>query len=127
MPPILFPNEPAPFCRVSSGEGLKAAGIWRKPFAGFPISLADADAANRNQRKLAGFYGLCKINLMQVAIQKFFGLMPLFFGIGFIAPLVAQSLVALGISAPFGLGPAAFGLLVGAPWGLYATWRGRWL
>jgi hypothetical protein len=89
--------------------------------------FGDAGAVNRNQRKLAGFYGLCKINHMQVALQKFFGLMPLFFGIGFIAPLVAQSLVALGIPAPFGLGPVAFGLLVGVPWGLYATWRGRWL
>lgn len=64
---------------------------------------------------------------MQVAIQKFFGLMPLFFGIGFIAPLIAQSMVALDVAAPWGLSPVACGLLIGAPWGLYATLRGRWL
>jgi hypothetical protein len=64
---------------------------------------------------------------MQVAIQRFFGLMPLFFGIGFIAPLIAQSMAALHIAAPFGLSPVVFGLAVGTPWGLYATVRGRWL
>jgi hypothetical protein len=64
---------------------------------------------------------------MQTAVRKFFTLMPLFFGLGFIAPLVAQSMAALHLSAPFGLSPVAFGLLIGAPWGLYATMRGRWL
>lgn len=64
---------------------------------------------------------------MQTVVRQFFTLMPLFFGIGFIAPLVAQSMAALHLSAPFGLNPVAFGLLIGAPWGLYATMRGRWL
>jgi hypothetical protein len=64
---------------------------------------------------------------MQIAIRKFFEMMPLFFGIGFIAPLIAQLLGALKIAAPFGLSAIAFGLLIGAPWGLYATLRGRWL
>jgi hypothetical protein len=64
---------------------------------------------------------------MQVAVRKFFALMPFFFGIGFIAPLIAQSAVALHVTPPFGLSPVAFGLLIGAPWGLYATLRGRWL
>jgi hypothetical protein len=64
---------------------------------------------------------------MQIAVRKFFELMPFFFGIGFIAPLIAQSLAALEIAAPFGLSAIAFGLLIGAPWGLYATLKGRWL
>jgi hypothetical protein len=64
---------------------------------------------------------------MHAAIQKFFALMPLFFGIGFIAPLIAQSMAALHVAAPFGLSPVAVGLTVGALWGLYATLRGRWL
>lgn len=64
---------------------------------------------------------------MRVAIQKLFGMMPLFFGIGFIAPLVAQAMTALHLGAPFGMSPVAFGLAVGASWGLYATLRGRWL
>ena len=64
---------------------------------------------------------------MQIAVRKFFELMPLFFGIGFIAPLIAQSMAALEIAAPFGLSGIGFGLLIGAPWGLYATLKGRWL
>ena len=28
---------------------------------------------------------------------------------------------------PLGMAPIVFGLLIGAPWGLYATIRGRWL
>ncbi|MBW8755545.1 MAG: hypothetical protein JF595_15640 [Sphingomonadales bacterium] len=64
---------------------------------------------------------------MQIAIQKFFALMPLFFSLGFIAPLIAQSMAALHVTAPFGLSPVGFGLAIGAPWGLYATIRGRWL
>jgi hypothetical protein len=64
---------------------------------------------------------------MQAAVQKFFALMPLFFGIGFIAPLIAQSMTALHLAPPFGLSPVALGLAVGAAWGLYATLRGRWL
>jgi hypothetical protein len=53
--------------------------------------------------------------------------MPFFFGIGFIAPLIAQSTAALRIAAPFGLSPVVLGLAIGASWGLYATLRGRWL
>lgn len=64
---------------------------------------------------------------MQVAVQKLFALMPLFFGIGFIAPLIAQSMTALHVAAPFGTTRIALGLAVGAAWGLYATLRGRWL
>jgi hypothetical protein len=64
---------------------------------------------------------------MQVAVRKFFALMPVFFGIGFIAPLIAQLLTALHIAPPFGISPIALGLGVGAPWGLYATVRGSWL
>lgn len=65
--------------------------------------------------------------MMQTALRQFFGLMPLFFGVGFIAPLVAQSMVALHIDAPWDLSPVVVGLLIGAPWGVYATLRGRWL
>jgi hypothetical protein len=64
---------------------------------------------------------------MQAAVRQFFSLMPFFFGVGFIAPLIAQSLEALHIAPPFGWSPVGFGLAIGAPWGLYATLRGRWL
>lgn len=64
---------------------------------------------------------------MMVAVRKFFVLMPFFFGIGFIAPLIAQVMEAWGWQPPLGMSRIAFGLAVGAPWGLYATLRGRWL
>jgi hypothetical protein len=102
-----------------------ACGV-RKPVAGIANEFRRL-AEYRTSRPLAGFYGLCKINHMQVAVRKFFAFMPLFFGIGFIAPLIAQSLTALHIAAPFGMEPVGFGLVVGGPWGLYATLRGSWL
>lgn len=52
---------------------------------------------------------------------------PVFFGIGFIAPLVSQSLQAADVSAPFGLGTLPFGLLVGTSLGLVARQRRSWL
>ncbi len=64
---------------------------------------------------------------MQSAIQYLFRWMPLIFGIGFIAPLIAQAIAACGWAAPFGLSRIAFGLIIGVPWGLYAALRGRWL
>ena len=64
---------------------------------------------------------------MTTAIRQLFYWMPFLFGIGFIAPLIAQMLEYWQVEAPWGLGPVMFGLLIGAPWGLYATLRGRWL
>ena len=64
---------------------------------------------------------------MEIALKKLFAIMPFLFGIGFIAPLIAQTMAAWEIAAPWGLSGIAFGLLIGAPWGLYAVLRGRWL
>ena len=64
---------------------------------------------------------------MEVALKKLFTVMPLIFGIGFIAPLIAQAMAAWQWEAPLGLTRVAFGLSVGAAWGLYATLRGRWV
>jgi len=52
---------------------------------------------------------------------------PVFFGVGFVAPLVSQSLQAAGVAAPFGLGTLQLGLVVGATLGLVAKLRGTWL
>ena len=60
-------------------------------------------------------------------LRYLFAVGPLLFGIGFLAPLIAQSLSALGWSAPFGLAPLAFGLLLGGTLGLIANVRGRWV
>ena len=64
---------------------------------------------------------------MQAAIRQLLHWMPFLFGIGFIAPLVAQTMAYWHIAAPFGMSRIAFGLLIGAPWGLYAVLRGRWV
>ncbi|MDO8380474.1 MAG: hypothetical protein V4597_19135 [Pseudomonadota bacterium] len=52
---------------------------------------------------------------------------PVFFGIAFLAPLFAQILQALGVTAPLGLPPIAVGLAVGGTWGLIAKLGGRWI
>ncbi|NNC60293.1 MAG: hypothetical protein HKO05_09920 [Erythrobacter sp.] len=64
---------------------------------------------------------------MQVAIKRLFQVMPFLFGIGFIAPLIAQTMTYWGWDAPLALSPIMLGLLIGGTWGLYATIRGRWI
>jgi hypothetical protein len=64
---------------------------------------------------------------MELALKKLFTVMPFLFGIGFIAPLIAQSLAVWHWDAPWGLSRVAFGLTIGGLWGLYATIRGRWI
>lgn len=64
---------------------------------------------------------------MQSALQHLFRWMPLIFGLAFIAPLIAQVMATRHWAAPLGLDRTTFGLLIGAPWGLYAVVRGRWL
>lgn len=64
---------------------------------------------------------------MQVALKKLMAIMPFLFGIGFIAPLLAQVMEATGQAAPFDIDRMAFALVIGAGWGLVANIRGRWL
>lgn len=52
---------------------------------------------------------------------------PLWFGAGFLAPLIAQSMDAMAIPAPLGLSSISFGLLVGAALGVVAKQRGSWV
>ncbi len=55
----------------------------------------------------------------------FFG--PLFFGLAFLAPLVAQVMVRLDVNAPVALSPLQSGLIIGTVLGLIATYRGKWI
>ena len=52
---------------------------------------------------------------------------PLFFGVGFLAPLFAQGAEAAGFAQVGGFPPIAFGLALGIAWGSLATLRGRWI
>ncbi len=64
---------------------------------------------------------------MVEALRKLIHYLPLLFGLGFIAPLTAQLMVAFGIAGPLGFTPLAVGLAFGGAWGLYAQLRGRWV
>lgn len=64
---------------------------------------------------------------MATVLKQVLAWMPFFFGIGFIAPLIAQVMAASDIAAPFGISRIAFGLIIGGTWGLVANIRGRWL
>jgi hypothetical protein len=52
---------------------------------------------------------------------------PVWFGLGFVAPVLAQSLDAAALDAPLGLSSLQFGLVVGLGLGFVARWRGRWV
>ncbi len=52
---------------------------------------------------------------------------PVLFGVGFLAPLIAQSLEAARVSGPGGVPALGIGLVIGTAAGLAAKRRGRWL
>ena len=52
---------------------------------------------------------------------------PLWFGLAFLAPLLAQTLDALSLEAPLFPSNLAFGLTVGGLAGFVARMRGSWL
>ncbi len=64
---------------------------------------------------------------MITLLRGVFAVGPLIFGVGFLAPLIAQSMDALALNAPFGVANLSFGLVVGASLGALATARGRWV
>ena len=64
---------------------------------------------------------------MRKALGGLFKVMPLLFGLGFLAPLIAQVLTLTGWALPGGVAPLAVGLAIGGIWGGVATLTGRWL
>lgn len=65
---------------------------------------------------------------MERAIGYILAIKPLIFALGFLAPVLAQGLLAAGIARPLGLAPLAFSVLACGAWGILATIRkGRWL
>lgn len=70
--------------------------------------------------------GLKELEIMDY-IKKLKDYGPILFGIGFISPLVAQSMDAVSLSAPLGLSNIALGIIVGLTMGVVAKLRGRWL
>jgi len=60
-------------------------------------------------------------------LSRLVSLGPVFFGLGFVAPLVAQTLDAMGLEAPIAPSSLVFGLAFGLAAGLVAQVRGSWL
>mgnify|MGYP001828438329 CR=1 FL=1 len=52
---------------------------------------------------------------------------PLLFAFGFLMPLTAQTITALGWTPPFGLSPLVAGAIVAVLLGVPAQIRGRWV
>ena len=59
---------------------------------------------------------------MERALTALNALLPLAFGLGFLAPVVAMICDMLGLPAP-----VLAGLVIGGGWGLIATMTGRWI
>jgi hypothetical protein len=60
-------------------------------------------------------------------VQGFLKLLPLWFGIGFIAPLTAQILKVNGWGDGLAVSPLVIGLILGTVWGGATVIRGRWI
>ena len=52
---------------------------------------------------------------------------PVFFGIGFLAPVIAALMTAMNLPAPWGFSEIQIGLVIGIGWGLIAKFGGRWI
>lgn len=61
------------------------------------------------------------------AIKTVFYFGPLIFAVGFLIPLIAQSVIALGWAPPFGLSAWSFAAIVGGAYGVFAQITGRWI
>ena len=59
---------------------------------------------------------------MERVLTALNALLPLAFGLGFLAPVIAVLCEAAGTPAPLGVGVA-----IGGGWGLVATLTGRWI
>ncbi|KGB53080.1 hypothetical protein FG91_03011 [Sphingopyxis sp. LC81] len=62
---------------------------------------------------------------MEATLKYLTRILPLVFGIGFLAPLFAQAMAVAGLLDPEQR--LAVGLAVGGGWGLLASITGRWI
>lgn len=60
-------------------------------------------------------------------IELIFRFGALIFGIGFMAPLIAELIRLSGVTVPLGLSPLVAGLVLGGLFGLVAQLRGSWV
>lgn len=60
-------------------------------------------------------------------LKKAYAWGPVLFGIGFFAPVIAQTLDVTAVAPPFGLTTIQTGLVTGILLGSIAKLRGRWI
>jgi len=65
--------------------------------------------------------------MLKTFLTPIFDWLPVIFGVGFLAPVIAAGLNAGGITLPFGMEPLYLGLAIGLAWGLFAKFTGRWI
>lgn len=65
--------------------------------------------------------------MIKTILTTIFAWMPVIFGVGFLAPVIAAFLNAGGMAAPFGVAAIYVGLGIGLTWGLVAKFTGRWI
>ncbi len=67
-----------------------------------------------------------EMTMQKSFVEQLFAWGPLWFGLGFMAPVLMTLFERAGWS-PLGLSPLAAGLLIGAVYGAIAKVRGRWI
>jgi hypothetical protein len=64
---------------------------------------------------------------MKAIILFVFKCVPLILGLGFLAPLIGQSLTHFGLESIWNIPSIYVGLLIGGTWGAIAAKTGRWI
>ena len=60
-------------------------------------------------------------------LKGLFSVGPIWFGLGFVAPLLVQVAASIGVKEVVGVDAIYTALLVGGGWGALATRRGKWV
>lgn len=67
------------------------------------------------------------VNLISRLMMGLLQILPFVFGLGFVAPLIAQLLKRALPEAAHAQWPLLAGLVIGGSWGALANLRGRWI
>ncbi len=65
--------------------------------------------------------------MLKAVLTPIFDWLPVLFGIGFLAPVIAAFMNVSGLHDPFGITAIYYGLGIGLTWGLVAKLTGRWI
>ncbi|MGB7404431.1 MAG: hypothetical protein WA906_01960 [Pacificimonas sp.] len=65
--------------------------------------------------------------MLQQFLTRLFALGPIWFGLLFLPPVIAQALSAIGVESIGGTSPLIAGFGLGGIWGLFAWRTGKWL